>query len=120
MLRKTFREVARSMSACLGPETSSLLTSVGSISKRGNPWNLTQLQSVITVPVRNGRFDQAMKVLRRKVNDEGLRNKWIAQSVYQKPSEKRKEALEKAKKRHKNQIFRQKLRWILRQNARGF
>ena len=79
-----------------------------------------QQQTIISVPVRGGRVDAAMKTLRRKVNDEGLRQTWKAQSVYVKPSEKRKEREAKTKRMLQTQKFREKLRWILRKTAKGF
>ena len=59
----------------------------------------------ITVQVRQGNLEQAMRVLKKKVQREGIIKDYRAKSVYEKPSErkrrKRKEGIAKYKKKQK-------------------
>ena len=43
----------------------------------------------ITVQVRQGNLDQAMRVLKKKVQREGIIKDYRAKSVYEKPSERK-------------------------------
>ena len=43
----------------------------------------------ITVQVRQGNLEQAMRVLKKKVQREGIIKDFRAKSVYEKPSEKK-------------------------------
>ena len=59
----------------------------------------------IKVEVRNGNLEQAMRVLKKKVQREGIIKDFRAKSVYEKPSEKkrrkRKEGIANYKKKQK-------------------
>ena len=59
----------------------------------------------ITVQVRQGNLEQAMRVLKKKVQREGIIKDFRARSVYEKPSErkrrKRKEGIANYKKKQK-------------------
>ena len=59
----------------------------------------------ITVQIRNGNLEQAMRVLKKKVQKEGIIKDYRAKSVYEKPSEKkrrkRKEGIANFKKKQK-------------------
>ena len=59
----------------------------------------------ITVQVRNGNLEQAMRVLKKKVQREGIIKDFRAKSVYEKPSErkrrKKKEGIANFKKKQK-------------------
>ena len=59
----------------------------------------------ITVQVRQGNLEQAMRVLKKKVQREGIIKDYRANSVYEKPSErkrrKRKEGIANYKKKQK-------------------
>jgi small subunit ribosomal protein S21 len=59
----------------------------------------------ITVQVRQGNLEQAMRVLKKKVQREGIIKDFRAKSVYEKPSEKkrrkRKEGIANYKKKQK-------------------
>ena len=59
----------------------------------------------ITVQIRNGNLEQAMRVLKKKVQKEGIIKDYRAKSVYEKPSEKKrrkkKEGIANFKKKQK-------------------
>jgi len=59
----------------------------------------------ITIQVRNGNLEQAMRVLKKKVQKDGLLKEYRAKSVYEKPSEKKrrkkKEGIANFKKKQK-------------------
>ena len=59
----------------------------------------------ITVQVRQGNLEQAMRVLKKKVQKEGVIKDYRAKSVYEKPSErkrrKKKEGIANFKKNQK-------------------
>jgi len=59
----------------------------------------------ITIQVRNGNLEQAMRVLKKKVQREGIIKDYRAKSVYEKPSakkrRKKKEGIANVKKRQK-------------------
>ena len=59
----------------------------------------------ITVQVRQGNLEQAMRVLKKKVQKEGIIKDFRAKSVYEKPSEKKrrkkKEGIANYKKKQK-------------------
>ena len=59
----------------------------------------------ITVQIRNGNLEQAMRVLKKKVQKEGIIKDYRAKSVYEKPSErkrrKKKEGIANFKKQQK-------------------
>ena len=59
----------------------------------------------ITVQVRNGNLEQAMRVLKKKVQKEGIIKDYRAKSVFEKPSErkrrKKKEGIANFKKKQK-------------------
>ena len=59
----------------------------------------------ITVQVRQGNLEQAMRVLKKKVQKEGIIKDYRAKSVFEKPSErkrrKRKEGIANYKKKQK-------------------
>ena len=62
----------------------------------------------ITVQVRQGNLEQAMRVLKKKVQREGIIKDFRAKSVYEKPSErkrrKKKEGIANFKKKQKKLI----------------
>lgn len=75
----------------------------------------------ISVDVPHGnKVDRALRMLRRKLIDEGIRETWMAQRVFVKPSHERKRVLEEAVRRNKSREFKEKMRWILRRKARGY
>jgi len=47
------------------------------------------LSQAIKVDVRNGNLEQAMRVLKKKVQREGIIKDYRAKSVFEKPSEKK-------------------------------
>jgi small subunit ribosomal protein S21 len=59
----------------------------------------------ITIQVRNGNLEQAMRVLKKKVQREGIIKDYRAKSVYEKPSarkrRKKKEGIAAYKKKQK-------------------
>jgi small subunit ribosomal protein S21 len=59
----------------------------------------------IRVEIRNGNLEQAMRVLKKKVQKEGIIKDYRAKSVYEKPSErkrrKKKEGIANYKKKMK-------------------
>ena len=59
----------------------------------------------VTIQVRNGNLEQAMRVLKKKVQKDGLLKDYRAKSVYEKPSEKKrrkkKEGIANFKKKQK-------------------
>jgi len=62
----------------------------------------------ITVQVRQGNLEQAMRVLKKKVQREGIIKDFRAKSVYEKPSErkrrKKKEGIANFKKKQKKSM----------------
>eukprot|EP00890_Picochlorum_soloecismus_P006503 jgi/Picsp_1/6854/NSC_04191-R1_hypothetical protein CHLNCDRAFT_134681 [Chlorella variabilis] len=75
-------------------------------------------RSIVTVDVHGGKVDRALRMLRRKLIDEGVRDTWLKQRVYVKPCQERKQCLGEAKRRRRTQEFKEKLRWILRRKSR--
>ena len=55
----------------------------------------------ISVTVRNGDMEKALKVFKKKVLTEGLMKELKARQAYEKPSEKKKRKLAEAKRREK-------------------
>jgi ribosomal protein S21 len=78
-----------------------------------------QRRGIISVDVHGNKVDKALRTLRRKLIDEGVRETWNKQRVFVKPSHERKRVLEEAERRNKNEGFKEKMRWILRRKARG-
>lgn len=74
----------------------------------------------MSVGVQNGRVDRTLKMLRRKLIDEGIRETWMKQKVFVKPSQERKRRKEEAVRKIRSQSFREKMRWILKRKARGY
>lgn len=58
----------------------------------------------ITVEVRNGNVIKAMRVLKKKVLKEGLLNELRERQYYMKPSEKKREA----NKRNRKRVFKER------------
>lgn len=58
-------------------------------------------QGGITVTVRNGDMEKALKVFKKKVLSEGLMKELKARQAYEKPSERKKRKLAEAKRREK-------------------
>jgi len=75
-------------------------------------------RSIVTVDVHGGKVDRALRLLRRKLIDEGVRDTWLKQRVYMKPCQERKQCLGEAKRRRRTKEFKEKLRWILRRKSR--
>lgn len=75
-------------------------------------------RSIVTVDVHGGKVDRALRMLRRKLIDEGVRDTWLKQRVYVKPCQERKQCLGEAKRRRRTKEFKEKLRWILRRKSR--
>lgn len=73
----------------------------------------------VDVPHGN-KVDRALRMLRRKLIDEGIRETWMSQRVFVKPSHERKRVLEEAVRRNASRGFKEKMRWILRRKARGY
>ena len=86
----------------------------------GFGWAALTQRSVISVTVQNNQVDKAMRMLKRRVIEEGFRTTWAAQRVYTKPSQERKLAMRETEKRSSARVFKEKLRWIMRRKARGF
>ena len=63
------------------------------------------MSAAIKVDVRNGNLEQAMRVLKKKVQREGIIKDYRAKSVFEKPSEKKrrkkKEGIANFKKKQK-------------------
>ena len=63
------------------------------------------MSQAIKVDVRNGNLEQAMRVLKKKVQREGIIKDYRAKSVFEKPSEKKrrkkKEGIANFKKKQK-------------------
>lgn len=75
-------------------------------------------RSIVTVDVHGGKVDRALRMLRRKLIDEGVRETWLKQRVYVKPCQERKQCLGEAKRRRRTKEFKEKLRWILMRKSR--
>ena len=58
----------------------------------------------ITVQVRNGNLEQAMRVLKKKVQKEGLLRELKERQYYTKPSEKKREAKKQGIKNYKKKM----------------
>jgi len=94
---------------------------VGACVAEGNQgWSFLSLRSIVSVDVHGNQVDRALKILKRRLIEDGIRETWVAQSVYSKPSEQHKLSQIQTKKRLANRIFKEKIRWIMRRKARGF
>ena len=58
----------------------------------------------LTVEVRNGNFEQAFRLFKKKVNRSGIKQELRDRKFFKKPSEMRREALKKAIKREKKRL----------------
>ncbi len=58
----------------------------------------------ITVQVRNGNLEKAMRVLKKKVQKEGILKELKERQFYQKPSEKRREKVKQGIKNYKKKM----------------
>ena len=83
-------------------------------------WSALQQRTIISVDVVDNKADRALRTLKRRVIEEGMKDTWAAQSVFVKPTHERKAAAAETKKRLRKRIFKEKLRWIMRRNSRGF
>jgi ribosomal protein S21 len=83
-------------------------------------WNAVQQRGLISIDVHGGKAEKALRTLKRKIVEEGFKDTWDAQRVFMKPTHERKMAATETAKRLKKRIFREKLRWIMRRNSRGF
>lgn len=72
----------------------------------------------MSVTVVNNQVDRALKVLNRKLVDEGLTKQWKDNEFYIKPSEQRILDAKYTEKRLQKRAFREKIRWILKRKAR--
>jgi ribosomal protein S21 len=79
-----------------------------------------QSRGIISVDVVKNQGEKALRTLKRKVIEEGFKETWLKQSVFTKPSQERKIAAGESAKRLRKRAFKEKLRWIMRRNARGF
>lgn len=79
-----------------------------------------QSRGIISVDVVKNQGEKALRTLKRKVIEEGFKETWTKQSVFTKPSQERKIAAGESAKRLRKRVFKEKLRWIMRRNARGF
>lgn len=103
-----------------GSRIVSLLERVGDLVLPLGANSLQQQRSVISVDVHGNKVDRALRMLRRKLIDEGVRETWMKQRVFVKPTHERKRVLEEAERRNRNRGFKEKMRWILRRKARGY
>jgi ribosomal protein S21 len=74
-------------------------------------------RTIISVDVQGNKVDRALRQLRRKLIDEGVRETWVKQRVFVKPSHIRKKVLEEAQRKVRGEAFKEKMRWILRRKA---
>jgi ribosomal protein S21 len=79
-----------------------------------------QQRGIVSVDVHGNKVDRALRMLRRKLIDEGIRETWMKQRVYVKPCQERKKMREDADKRIRTRGFKEKMRWILKRKARGY
>ncbi|WPT11786.1 hypothetical protein PSENEW3n2_00005286 [Picochlorum sp. SENEW3] len=79
-----------------------------------------QQRGIVSVDVHGNKVDRALRMLRRKLIDEGIRETWMKQRVYVKPCQERKKMREDAEKRIRTRAFKEKMRWILKRKARGY
>lgn len=77
-----------------------------------------QARGVVSIDVVNNGVDRALRMLRRKLVEEGAVKEWRANQFYSKPSEERKLAGIETAKRLRKRAFKNKIRWILRRKAR--
>lgn len=98
----------------------SIIDLLPSLSPAAPPPHHQQRRGVLSVDVFANRVDKAYRTLKRQVIEEGFKDTWQAQSVYVKPSHERKLAAMQTEKKLKKRAFREKLRWIMRRNNRGF
>tara|TARA_E500000318_G_scaffold505_1_gene606 strand:- start:416 stop:625 length:210 start_codon:yes stop_codon:yes gene_type:complete len=66
----------------------------------------------ITIQVRNGNLEQAMRVLKKKVQKEGIIKDYRAKSVFEKPSAKK-----RRKKKEGIAAYKKKQKKLLRQRG---
>ena len=83
-------------------------------------YNQQQKRGIIRVDVQGNKVDRSLRMLRRKLIDEGIRDTWMKQRVFVKPCQERKQVIEEAKRRDRTREFKEKMRWILRRKARGY
>jgi ribosomal protein S21 len=83
-------------------------------------WNAVQQRGIISVDVQGNKAEKALRTLKRRVVEEGFKDTWDAQRVFMKPTHERKLAATETAKRLRKRVFREKLRWIMRRNSRGF
>ena len=83
----------------------------------GHTFQRQSRRGVISVDVHGNKVDRALRQLRRKLIDEGVRETWMKQRVFVKPSHQRKKVLEEAQRRVRGESFKEKMRWILRRKA---
>ncbi|KAL4538759.1 hypothetical protein Ndes2437B_g01747 [Nannochloris sp. 'desiccata'] len=83
-------------------------------------WSVVQQRGIISVDVYGNKAEKALRTLKRKVVEEGFKDTWDAQKVFMKPTHERKMAAMETAKRLRKRVFREKLRWIMRRNSRGF
>lgn len=103
-----------------GSRIVSLLGRAGDLVFSQGATSMQQQRTIISVDVHGNKVDRALRMLRRKLIDEGVRETWMKQRVFVKPSHERKRVLEEAERRNRNRGFKEKMRWILRRKARGY
>lgn len=77
-----------------------------------------QLQSLVSVTVKNNNTDQALRQLTNRLRTEGLQREWRARQAYVKPSEQRVLNKKETEKRQRKREFKQQLRWVMARKNR--
>ena len=98
----------------LGPQAFSQATA---LPMSGHASQRQARRNFISVDVQGNKVDRALRQLRRKLIDEGVRETWMKQRVFVKPSHHRKRVLEEAQRKVRGEAFKEKMRWILRRKA---
>jgi ribosomal protein S21 len=98
----------------LGAQTFSQVTA---LSVPGHASQRQSRRNIISVDVQGNKVDRALRQLRRKLIDEGIRETWMKQRVFVKPTHHRKKVLEDAQRKVRGEAFKEKMRWILRRKA---
>lgn len=92
-----------------------------------HPAALTSIQGTsltvcraVSVDVKNNNVEAALRVLKRKLIEEGLLKLWKKKEYRITPTEQRVLDRKETEKRLARREFKAKLQWILRRKARGF
>jgi small subunit ribosomal protein S21 len=87
-------------------------------STSGRSWE--QSRGVVSVDIQNNQVDKGLRLLKRKVLEEGMLPEWQRTAFYTKPSQERKLGRLETEKRLRKRGFKEKLRWITKRGERGF